>query len=159
MWLNKATNRLLHLQSSGESPSPKAYHLPSLYLSLRISLIIFDWFETAEAATAWERPIKEHAFSKLSNIVLSCSNSTGESWQGHKTLHKWMSVVWSNSSKHCVTTAAYHRSEAIKAQREKHLDDAVKLGFLYYCFYLQISRVISIRSNITMDQWHVYVLL
>lgn len=92
--------------------------------------------------------------SKLSNIiVLCCSNSTGESWQGHWILHKWVSVVWSSSSKCCVTAATNYTREAIKAQRGKHFDDAGfcygKAAFLIYLFsYYPKSR------NIMTDLWH-----
>lgn len=63
-----AKNRSLHLQCSGGNPNPKAHHVPSLYLSLRTSLIILIDL-TAAAVTASKKPIKEHALPNLSKIT------------------------------------------------------------------------------------------
>lgn len=126
MRIYRASNRLPHLQCSGEKPKSQSSSCAKPLSFPENKPHYFDWSITAEAVTASHKRTQITSSYQMP-LELGCSKRTGNSW--YEVLHKRMSVVWRKKKcLNCGTAATNYTSKAIKAQREKHLWD---IGYVW----------------------------
>lgn len=137
MRIYRASNRLPHLQCSGEKPKSQSSSCAKPLSFPENKPHYFDWSITAEAVTASHKRTQITSSYQMP-LELGCSKRTGNSW--YEVLHKRMSVVWRKKKMFKLWNCSHklHKQSNKSTKRKTLMGYWICLMWIWHYYYFKM---------------------